>query len=432
MADALHGGSARWRRPSTATPAPARERASPPARASTPSAGHPLPSHVDANHPGSPTGGGRGEGDPEAVPAWWRSTRRLSWADIAAVARAHCRAKGLRPRRLGRGPARRLVARGEAVRSGSRQRPVRPGTACPAWPAGGDGSCRPVHDRRLRPRLRANLRRWVWAVALAGLDDDREVEEAADLFEEVAVTDPSWVAAIAGQPGCHPARPSVDAARVYTAVPAGHLRGRGADGRLARLMEAVPTTTNGQGGRERVRTSAVRARARPDEAELRRRPVLRRPRQPMAATSCPAPSVGRHPRAIRAGICAEACWSWPTPPPTRPPARPSSSAAARGPAVEPAVSPGPEARSATASTHLPRTPACGGALVEGARFCEASAWRPDGTALLPPSTTLAPTTRRSTRASSSPPQARSPATVRRDKGRRVLHDVRPPCRARAR
>jgi hypothetical protein len=61
------------------------------------------------------------------------------------------------------------------------------------------------------------------AVALAASGDRARLDEAADLFEQVAVADPTWVTAIAGLAWALDAleRPA-EAARVLTAVPPAH------------------------------------------------------------------------------------------------------------------------------------------------------------------------------------------------------------------
>jgi tetratricopeptide (TPR) repeat protein len=210
------------------------------------------------------------DSDPEAVAAIVNngSDERLSWADIAAVARAHCELGNTKEAddvigQLGiadpdAAEFRSLVDNAQsylhgvtALAAGDARRAVT--FLSDAYDsAPGEAACA-----------------LALAVALATTGDRDRIEEAADLFEQVAVADPTWVAALAGLAWALDALGrTVEAARVLTAVPPGHPLRPEALTLACRAMEAGAydeSVAAAAGERVRSRQPGVRGAA---DAEL--------------------------------------------------------------------------------------------------------------------------------------------------------------------
>jgi serine/threonine-protein kinase PknG len=101
------------------------------------------------------------------------------------------------------------------------------------------------------------------AAALAATGDDDRQPEAADLYEQVAVTDPSWVAALAGLARSLTALDrTTEAAKVLTAVPPTHPLRAEALTLACRIMESGPYDAQvAAAAGERVRASASGGRS---------------------------------------------------------------------------------------------------------------------------------------------------------------------------
>jgi serine/threonine-protein kinase PknG len=224
MADALHGVLCQVAAAEDGQPRPRTSiRYSPPRPRLDGVGWQSLPSPLMPNHPRLANRvAGVAEGDPEAVAAMVGTDDELSWADVAAVARAHIE--------LGQfAAADRVIAQLDstaseaaafvavidnaraylyglsALAAGDPERAVASFEQAYAS-APGEAACALAH-----------------AAALAATGDQARLEEAADLYEQVAVADPSWVAALAGLAtslvGLDRDR---DAAKVLTAVPTLH------------------------------------------------------------------------------------------------------------------------------------------------------------------------------------------------------------------
>jgi serine/threonine-protein kinase PknG len=270
MADALHGVLCQVAAAVDGIPRPrTSSRYSPPRPRLDPLGWQALPSPLMPNHPRIANRvAGVAEGDPEAVARMVQADEELSWADIAAVARAHCelgqfaQADSVVGQLDESSPeagefaavienARSYLLGVSALAAGDTPRAVRFLNDAYAT-APGEAAC--AH---------------ALAVALAAEGGRARFEEAADLFEQVAVTDPTWVAAIAGLAWslARLDRP-VDAARVYTAVPATHPLRAEALTAACRLLEVGPfDDETARVAGERVRTTAAGPRT-SDEAEL--------------------------------------------------------------------------------------------------------------------------------------------------------------------
>jgi serine/threonine-protein kinase PknG len=230
-----------------------------------------LPSPLLPNHPRIANRvAGVADSDPEAVAALVNngSDERLSWADIAAVARAHCELGNTKEAddvigQLGiadpdAAEFRSLVDNAQsylhgvtALAAGDARRAVT--FLSDAYDsAPGEAACA-----------------LALAVALATTGDRDRIEEAADLFEQVAVADPTWVAALAGLAWALDALGrTVEAARVLTAVPPGHPLRPEALTLACRAMEAGAydeSVAAAAGERVRSRQPGVRGAA---DAEL--------------------------------------------------------------------------------------------------------------------------------------------------------------------
>lgn len=226
MAEALHGVLCQVAAAEDGTPRPrTSNRYSPPRPRLEGLGWQVLPSPLLPNHPRIANRvAGVADSDPEAVAALADdgSGGRLSWADIAAVARAHCELGNFAEAdevagQLGlsdpdANEAHTLVDNAQsylhgvtALAAGDAKRAVT--FLSDAYDtAPGEAACA-----------------LALAVALATTGEPARIEEAADLFEQVAVADPSWVAALAGLAWALDAiGRTVEAARVLTAVPQGH------------------------------------------------------------------------------------------------------------------------------------------------------------------------------------------------------------------
>jgi serine/threonine-protein kinase PknG len=272
MADALHGVLCRVAAAEDGEPRPrTSSRYSPPRPRLDGLSWQALPIPLLPNHPRIANRvAGVADGDAEAVVALLANSKdeRLSWADIATAARAYCE--------LGRfGEADSVIGQFDivdaesaefagiiensqsylhgmtALAAGDVQRAVRFLTDAYAT-APGESACA-----------------LALAAALAATGDRARLEEAADLYEEVAVADPTWVAAIAGLAwALNGLQRSTEAARVLTAVPPTHPLRSEALTLACRAMEtdrydpAVATAAA-----DRLRTSKPGSRHAP-EAEL--------------------------------------------------------------------------------------------------------------------------------------------------------------------
>jgi serine/threonine-protein kinase PknG len=182
-----------------------------------------LPSPLLPNHPRIANRvAGVADGDAEAAAALVSSGEQLSWADIAAVARAHCE--------LGN-----VIEADSVIGQFDLEDPDAADVAGVidnaqsylhgvAALAGGDPKRAVAFFRDAYATAPGEAAcALALAVALAGSGDRTLLEEAADLFEQVAVADPTWVTAIAGLAWALDAlnRPA-EAARVLTAVPPAH------------------------------------------------------------------------------------------------------------------------------------------------------------------------------------------------------------------
>ena len=225
-----------------------------------------LPSPLLPNHPRLANRvAGVAEGDPEAVASMVGQDDELSWADIATVARAQCELGDFAEADSVAGRldasaadaaefvavidnARSYLLGVSALAAGDPARAVRFFADAYAT-APGEAACA-----------------LALAMALTGSGDAARLDEAADLYEQVAVADPSWVAALAGLAGSLTSlqRP-VEAARVLTAVPTTHPLRAEALTLACQAMErgtydeAVATAAG-----ERVRTAAGGSRSAAD------------------------------------------------------------------------------------------------------------------------------------------------------------------------
>jgi serine/threonine-protein kinase PknG len=259
MADALHGVLCQVAAAEDGQPRPRTSTRYSPPRPRLDGVGwQALPSPLMPNHPRIANRvAGVAEGDPEAVAAMVGSDEELSWADIAAVARAHCE--------LGRfaaadsvigqlDPAAPEAAEFVAVIDNARAylhgvSALAAGDAARAVRLLADAYATAPGESACALAL---------AAALAATGDPSRQPEAADLYEQVAVADPSWVAALAGLATSLTAlgRPG-EAAQVLTAVPTTHPLRAEALTMACRIMEAGPYDPQvAAAAGEVVRTSA--------------------------------------------------------------------------------------------------------------------------------------------------------------------------------
>jgi serine/threonine-protein kinase PknG len=224
MADALHGVLCQVAASEDSVPRPRTSaRYSPPRPRLDGDAWQVLPGPLLPNHPRLANRvAGVADGDPHAVVSMVGEDEELSWADIAAVARARCElgdfagADSVAGRLDAASPeAAKFAAVIDNVRSyllGLSALAARDGTRAARFfddaysSAPGEAACA-----------------LATAAALVASGDRSRLEEAADLFEQVSVADPSWAPALAGLAGALVALDRrVDAARVLTAVPVLH------------------------------------------------------------------------------------------------------------------------------------------------------------------------------------------------------------------
>lgn len=269
MTDALHGvlsqvAAAEDGRPRPRTSA----RYSPPRPRLEGLAWQVLPSPLLPNHPRLANRvAGVAEGDPEAVASMIAEDEELSWADIASVARAQCDlgnfavADSVAGRLDASAPeaaefaalvdnARSYLLGVSALAAGDAQRAVTFFEDAYAT-APGEAACA-----------------LALAVALAATRDRARLEEAADLYQQVAVADPSWVAALAGLATALMGlgRP-IEAARVLTAVPPTHpLRAEALTLACHAMEHGAYDEMVANAAGERVRTEASGSRNRADAA----------------------------------------------------------------------------------------------------------------------------------------------------------------------
>jgi serine/threonine-protein kinase PknG len=223
MADALHGVLCQVAAAGDSQPRPRTSTRYSPPRPRLELAWQALPSPLLPNHPRVANRvAGVADGDAAAAAGMVGEDEELSWADIAAVARAHCElgtfaeADSVVGQLDAAAPD---AAEFVAVIDNARSylfgvSALAAGDAARAVTFFGDAYASAPGEAACALAL---------AMALAVSGDPTRREEAADLYEQVAVADPSWVAAIAGLAGMLAAleRP-VEAARVLTAVPHTH------------------------------------------------------------------------------------------------------------------------------------------------------------------------------------------------------------------
>jgi serine/threonine-protein kinase PknG len=241
MADALHGVLCQVAAATDSIPRPRTSTRFSPPRPRLDGAGwQALPSPLLPNHPRLANRvAGVADGDPTAA-LELAADGDLSWADVATVARAYCELGNTKaadsviglldetsPDAAGLtstiGTARSYLhgisalAAGDATRSA-----VLLADAYATAP--GEAACA-----------------LSYAAAVTATGDAARLEEAADLYEQVAVTDPTWVAAVAGLARTLTALGRTgDAARVLTAVPDSHPLRAQALTEACRAMEHGP------------------------------------------------------------------------------------------------------------------------------------------------------------------------------------------------
>jgi tetratricopeptide (TPR) repeat protein len=211
---------------------------------------------------------GVADGEPAAIIALGSSSGDLSWADVAAVARAHAEigqyeAAAFAVKRLDTvAPD---AAGSEAVLAMARTY-LEGVFALGAGDA--DGSAR-AFDAAYAVTPGEAASALAYAAALEAGGERSRFDEAAALYEQVAIADPSWVAAIAGLARILVMldRP-IDAARVLVAVPDSHPSRAEALTLACRLMERGPyDEVVAVAAGDHVRAGRPGARA-PAEAEL--------------------------------------------------------------------------------------------------------------------------------------------------------------------
>jgi serine/threonine-protein kinase PknG len=224
MADALHGVLSQVAAATDGRPRPRTSgRYSPPRPRLDGLSWQALPSPLLPNHPRIANRvAGVADGDPHVVVSMVAEDEALSWADIAAVARAQCE--------LGDFAAADSVVdqldenAPEAAEFRAVIDNVRSYLHGVSALAAGDGA-RAVRffDDAYASAPGEAACALALAAALVASGDRTRLEEAADLYEQVALADPSWVAALAGLAGALTTlgRHS-DAAKVLTAVPSVH------------------------------------------------------------------------------------------------------------------------------------------------------------------------------------------------------------------
>ncbi len=224
MADALHGVLAQVAASEDGRPRPRTSaRYSPPRPRLDGLSWQALPSPLLPNHPRLANQvAGVAEGDPEAVATLVAAAQELSWADLATVARAQCELGDVAAAHAAieqLDPGAQEAAEHRAVIGNVRS--YLHGVA--ALAAGDAARAVGFFDHAYSTAPGEAACALALAVALTASGDRTRLEEAADLFEQVAVADPSWIPALAGLAwvlaalGRHG-----EAAKVLTAVPATH------------------------------------------------------------------------------------------------------------------------------------------------------------------------------------------------------------------
>jgi serine/threonine-protein kinase PknG len=270
MADSLHGVLCQVAAATDGRPRPRTSgRYSPPRPRLDGLSWQALPSPLLPNHPRIANRvAGVADGDPHVVVSMVTPEEALSWADIAAVARAHCE--------LGDFAASDTVVdqldehAPEAAEFRAVIDNVRSYLHGMSALAAGDGA-RAVRffDDAYASAPGEAACALALAAALVASGDRTRLEEAADLYEQVALADPSWVAALAGLAGALTTlgRPR-DAAKVLTAVPSVHPLRAQALTLACRAMQAGPYDLEvAAAAAERVRADQPGARD-AAEAEL--------------------------------------------------------------------------------------------------------------------------------------------------------------------
>jgi serine/threonine-protein kinase PknG len=241
MADALHGVLCQVAAATDSVPRPRTStRFSPPRPRLDGTGWQALPSPLLPNHPRLANRvAGVADGDPSAA-LELAADGELSWADIATVARAYCELGDTKaadsviglldeasPDAAGLastiGTARSYLHGISALAAGDAPRAaVLLADAYATAP--GEAACA-----------------LSYAAAVVATGDATRLEEAADVYEQVAVADPTWVVAVAGLARALKALGrSADAARVLTAVPEGHPLRAQALTEASRAMEPGP------------------------------------------------------------------------------------------------------------------------------------------------------------------------------------------------
>jgi serine/threonine-protein kinase PknG len=209
---------------------------------------------------------GLADGDPRAALSLAAAEDRLSWADYAALARAQCE--------LGDIAGARSTVEALAATDGVAERAVISAAAAylhglVALAAGDASGAVTRFDAAYAAAPGEPACALAFATALEAAADPGRREEAAGLYQQVAVTDPTWVGAVAGLARVLVAlgRPA-DAARVLTLVPPAHPSRAAALALACRAMEPA-------GYDERVATAAAEhlrattpGRRSADDAEL--------------------------------------------------------------------------------------------------------------------------------------------------------------------
>ncbi|HET6949121.1 MAG TPA: serine/threonine protein kinase [Acidimicrobiales bacterium] len=241
MADALHGVLCQVAAATDSRPRPRTStRFSPPRPRLDGIGWQALPSPLLPNHPRLANRvAGVADGDPAAA-VHIAGEGDLSWPDIAVVARAYCELGDTRSAdaAIGRLDETGADAAGLASTIGTARSYLHgiSGLAAGDAPraavlladayatAPGEAACA-----------------LAYAAALTATGDASRLEEAADLYEQVAVADPSWAPAVAGLARTLTALGrQADAARVLTAVPGLHPLRAEALAEACRLMEPGP------------------------------------------------------------------------------------------------------------------------------------------------------------------------------------------------
>jgi serine/threonine-protein kinase PknG len=259
MADALHGVLCQVAAAEDSRPRPrTSSRYSPPRPRLDGLGWEALPSPLLPNHPSIPNRvAGVADGDPEAMVGLVVEGDELSWADIAAIARAHCELGNVTEADsvVGQLDASAPDA-AEFVAVVDNARSYLHGLSALAAGDATRAATFFVDAYATAPGEAACA--LAYAVALAASGDRTRLDEAADLYEQVAVADPSWVVALAGLASSLAAlqRP-VEAARVLAAVPPTHPL------RAEALMLACRTMEQGSYDQQVAAAAGERVRAVP-------------------------------------------------------------------------------------------------------------------------------------------------------------------------